>query len=319
VRDRPLREASIRQIGALLDEEAAHWEADLHWDFSAVRAAVAGGVERGTLNGRVLSDGVRPVAYSYYLADSGRTIVGSIFAGRRHRRKGLEEQLAERVIADARAESGCGRLECQTLFCTAPGANGRFREAGFAGRPRHYMLLDLRRDFPAGEPEIPAGFRLRPVRRNDLHAAAEIVYRSHRGSVDAALNLTYATPSACRTFVDTLVLRAGCGRFDPEASRLIEGPRGPAGVLLASRLARTNGHVCQVSVVPEVQGHGLGLALMLIALRAFDRQGLATATLSVTGDNERAHRLYDLLGFRVWREFAAHAWLRPPGRIELPR
>jgi ribosomal protein S18 acetylase RimI-like enzyme len=309
---------SIREIGTLLDEEAAHWEADLHWDFSSVRAAVAGGVERGTLNGRVLSDGVRPVGYSYYLADSGRTIVGSIFTTRAHRGKGLEEQLTDEVIADARAGSGCGRLECQTLFCTAFAANERFRDAGFEGRPRHYMRLDLRRHLPTGDSQLAAGFRLRPVRRSDLHAAAEIVYRSHQGSVDAALNLTYATPSACRTFVDTLVLRAGCGRFDPDASQLVEGPRGPAGVLLASRLSRTNGHVCQVSVVPEAQGRGLGLALMLVALRAFDRQGLATATLSVTANNEPAHRLYSLLGFHVWREFAAHAWLRPPGRIELP-
>ena len=57
---------------------------------------------------------------------------------------------------------------------------------------------------------------------------------------------------------------------------------------------------------------------MLVALRGFDRQGLATATLSVTADNEPAHRLYDLLGFEVKREFAAHAWLRPPGRVGLP-
>ena len=318
MRSRPLRDVSLRQIGPLLEEEAAYWEADLHWDFSAVRAAVAGGVERGTLNGRVVTDGSRPVAYCYYLADSGRTIVGSIFAGRAHRGEGLEEQLATGVIDDARGERRCHRLECQTLFCTAHGANDRFRQAGFANRARHYMELDVSRDLPMGESRLPPGFRLRAVQRSDLHAAAEIVYRSHLGSVDAALNLTYATPSACRTFVDTLVLRAGCGRFDAEASRLVEGPRGPAGVLLASRLSRTNGHVCQVSVVPEAQRAGLGLALMLIALRAFDRQGLSTATLSVTAENERAHRLYSLLGFRVWREFAAHAWLRPPGRIELP-
>ncbi len=313
-----LRDVSMEELRALLDEEAAHWEAELHWDFASVHAAVAGGVERGTLNGRVLSDEVRPVAYSYYLGDVGRSIVGSIFASRSHRGKGLEEQLAAAIIGVARAERGCGRLECQTLFCTGAGANDSFREAGFESRVRHYMLLDLRRSFPAGKPQLPAGFRFRPVRRSDLHAAAEIVYRSHVGSLDAALNLTYATPSACRTFVDTLVLRAGCGRFDTEASRFVEGPKGPAAVLLASRLARTNGHICQVSVVPEAQGHGLGLALMLSALRAFDRDGLSTATLSVTADNERAHRLYDVLGFDVVREFGAHAWLRPPGQIELP-
>ena len=85
-----LRDVAIEQLRALLDEEAAHWEAELHWDFASVHVAVAGGVERGTLNGRVLGDEVRPVAYSYYLGDVGRTIVGSIFASRSHRGKGLE-------------------------------------------------------------------------------------------------------------------------------------------------------------------------------------------------------------------------------------
>jgi hypothetical protein len=33
--------------------------------------------------------------------------------------------------------------------------------------------------------------------------------------------------------------------------------------------------------------------------------------------NARAHRLYELLGFRVLRAFAAHAWVRPPARVEL--
>jgi ribosomal protein S18 acetylase RimI-like enzyme len=117
--------------------------------------------------------------------------------------------------------------------------------------------------------------------------------------------------------VDTLVVRSGCGRFDPDASRLAEAPWGPVGVLIASRLARANGHVCQVSVVPEGQGRGLGAALVNTALGAFREQGLASATLSVTVDNERAHRLYELLGFRVQRAFGAHAWARPPARIEL--
>jgi len=49
-----------------------------------------------------------------------------------------------------------------------------------------------------------------------------------------------------------------------------------------------------------------------------DRQGLAVATLSVTVENAAAHRLYTRLGFRTRREFAAHAWARPPGRVDLP-
>jgi ribosomal protein S18 acetylase RimI-like enzyme len=302
----------------LLDEEAALWQSDLGWDFGEVRAAVAGGVERGSLPGRVLSDGARAAAYSYYMVDASRVIIGSIFASRAYRGRGLEEALVDEVIADARAERGSGRVECQTLFCTAPGVDARFERAGFTGRSRHYMSRDLGEPLPGGEGPLPLGVSLRPIRRDELQTAAEVVYRSHAGSPDAALNLTYSTPSTCRAFVDTLVVRSGCGRFDPEASRLAEGPRGPIGVLVASRLSHATAHVCQVSVTPEAQGRGLGAALVSSALHAFREQGLASATLSVTVGNDRAHRLYELLGFRVQRIFAAHAWARPPFRVELP-
>jgi len=315
VRTRPLRDVAPRELALLLGEEAALWEAQLGWDFGEVRSAVAGGVERGSLAGRAIVEGPRVVAYSYYMVDASRVIVGSIFAAREHRGRGLEDELADAVIADARAERGSGRVECQTLFCTAPSVDQRFERAGFARCGRHYMRCDLG---PAPAAPAPPGARLRPLRRDDLPMAAEIVFRSHVGSLDAALNLTYSTPATCRAFVETLVVRAGCGRFDPEASRLAESPTGPVGVLIASRLARANGHVCQVSVVPEGQGRGLGGALMSNALRAFRAQGLESATLSVTVANEQAHRLYERLGFRVHREFGAHAWARPPARIELP-
>jgi len=315
VRTRPLLEVAPRELSLLLDEEAALWEAQLGWDFGEVRSAVAGGVERGSLCGRAIVEGPRAVAYSYYMVDASRVIVGSIFAAADHRGRGLEDDLVEAVIDDARAEPRSGRVECQTLFCTAASADGRFERKGFARGARHYMRSDLG---PAPEAPLPPGVSLRALRRDDLPRAAEIVFRSHVGSLDAALNLTYSTPATCRAFVETLVVRAGCGRFDPEASRLAEGPTGPVGVLIASRLARANGHVCQVSVAPEGQGHGVGAALMATALRAFRAQGLESATLSVTVANERAHRLYERLGFRVHREFGAHAWARPPARIELP-
>lgn len=318
MRTRPLREASLRELRPLLDEECAQWQSELGWDFSDVRAAVAAGVDRGTLAGRVLGDGPRPLAYCYYMVDSGRVIVGSIYAGREHRGRGIEDELVAAVVGDARAERGSGRVECQTLFCTSGEVDRRFESCGFAGRARHYMRRDLRAPLAEAEVKPPAGGCLRPLRPNELQAAAEIVYRSHVGTVDAALNLTYSTPASCRAFVETLVLRSGCGRFDADSSRVVEGPRGLLGVLIASRLSGTNGHVCQVSVAPEAQGRGVGLALMAAALHAFREQGLASATLSVTVANLRARRLYELLGFRTQRRFAAHAWARPPARVEVP-
>ena len=318
MRTRPLRDASLRELKPLLEEECAQWQSELAWDFSDVRAAVAAGIERGSLPGRWLGEGLRAHAYCYYMVDSGRVIVGSVFASRERRGNGLEEALVDAVLADARAERGSARVECQTLFCTAGSADARFEAAGFASRARHYMRRELREPLPAAGQRLPAGVCLRPLRRDELQAAADIVYRSHVGSVDAALHLTYSTPATCRSFVDTLVLRAGCGRFDPEASRLAEGPRGPIGVVIASRLAAANGHVCQVSVAPQAQARGIGATLMAASLQAFRDQGLASATLSVTVSNDRAHRLYERLGFRTLRTFGAHAWARPPARVELP-
>jgi ribosomal protein S18 acetylase RimI-like enzyme len=314
VRSRPLHEVPAGELRALLQEESAHWGEELQWDYSEVSSAVASGFERRALNGRVAHDGLRAVAYCYFMPDSGRAIVGSLYAREGFRGQGIEEDLLEPVLDEAKGLPSHARVECQTLFSTAPGAEERFARAGFLGRARHYLMRELRMapDCP------PHSFRLRALRRDDLPAAADLIFRSHEGTIDAALNLTYSSPGLCRGFVETLVLRAGCGRFDAEASLVAENGNGLIGVLLASHLSRLNGHICQVSVDPDRQARGLGTVLMTRALEAFRAQGLASASLSVTVANEPAYRLYRRLGFRLKKEFAAHAWVRPPARIELP-
>jgi ribosomal protein S18 acetylase RimI-like enzyme len=299
----------------LLQEEVAHWARELSWDYSDVCSAVASGLDRRALIGYVVQDGGRPLAYCYYMLDSGRAIVGSVFATEEHRGRGLEEELVQAVLAAALRGRTNERVECQTLFSTSRAADERFGQAGFASRGRAYLVRSLQEPLPL---EAPSEWRLRPLRREDIPTVARVIHRSHEGSVDAALNLTYATPSHCRSFVETLVLRAGCGRFDAEASFVAEGPGGVAGALLASQLSRTNGHVCQVSVLPEAHGRGLGRTLMAACLDALRRQGRVSASLSVTVENRRAYRLYESLGFRLHRPFAAHAWVRPPARISLP-
>jgi ribosomal protein S18 acetylase RimI-like enzyme len=310
----PLPEWSPAALRPLLNEESEHWGRELHWDFGEVASAVLSGLDRGALFGRVAREGGRPLAYCYYMVDGGRVIVGSVYAARGHRGLGLEERLLDAVIADAQARPGHGRVECQTLFSTAPDADARFARAGFTSRRRHYLVRSLA---PLPVPSSN-GFRLRSVRRDDLPAVAALIHKSHEGSLDAALNLTYATPALCRGFVETLVLRAGCGRFNAEASLLAEGKDGPLGVVLASELSRTNGHICQVSVDPSGQSRGLGSLLLVSALDALRRASFETASLSVTVGNGRAYTLYTRLGFKLRKEFAAHAWVRPPARIDLP-
>ena len=314
MRTRPLAELSSRELRPLLQEEAELWRTELLWDFTEVSSAVAGGLDRGTLGGLVLQDAWRPIAYCYSMPESGRTIVGSLFASGEFRGRGLEEDLLEAVLTQALDQPENDRVECQTLFSTAQQSDTRFARSGFRSRGRHYLLRSLEEPIPVPR----AGSRLRPLRRDEIPSAAQLIFESHLGSLDAALNLTYASPDHCRHFVETVVLRSGCGRFDPAASFVIDGRGGPEGVIVASRLSRTNGHICQVSVRPPAQGQGLGEALLLASLQAFRRQGLAVASLSVTVGNEIAYRMYERLGFRLRKAFAAHAWVRPPARIELP-
>jgi ribosomal protein S18 acetylase RimI-like enzyme len=310
----PLHDLPSRALRPLLREESQHWGEELFWDWTEVASAVENGLDRRALFGSGVREHGMLVAYCYYMVDAGRAIVGSVYAGEAHRDRGLEAPLLDTVIADAQARVGHERVECQTLFSTTPEADQRFSRAGFAGRRRHYLMRSL------GPLPIPSanGLRLRTVRRDDLPGVSELIHRSHVGSVDAALNLTYASPALCRGFVDTLVLRSGCGRFCAEASLLAEDEKGLAGVVLASELSQTNGHICQVSVDPARQSRGLGTLLLVSALEALRRLGLRTSSLSVTVGNGRAYALYTRLGFRLRKEFAAHAWVRPPARIELP-
>ncbi len=297
----------------LVEEESAAWAAELNWDYTEVARALLAGLGNGTLRGFGVEDGGRVVAYGYYLLDGRRAVIGSVFSSPGHRGRGYEATLVDALVADARTASLSERIECQTLFASDPEVDQRFTDRGFVSRDRHYLFLRLDNEIPPFETAV----HLRTVRLGDLHAASTVIHRSHEGSIDAAMNTTYKTVSHCRSFLETLMLRSGCGTFDAEASILAEGPGGPIGVLLASRLSRDNGHICQVSVLPEAQSRGLGRLLLGRALGVFRSRGLRHASLSVTVDNARAYALYRSFGFVPRRIFRAHAWAAPPARIAL--
>lgn len=314
MRTLPLSAFAARELAPLLDEEAAHWRGELLWDFSEVSAAVRAGLDRRSLLGRAALAEGDPIAYCYFIQESGRAVVGSLYTAAAHRGRGHEEALLGAVLEDALSDVENERVECQTLFSTSRTADDGFARAGFRSLARHYLVRDLKDPIP----DCGRAFELRYVRKDDLPRVADLIYESHRGSLDAILNLTYGSAAHCRSFVDTIALRAGCGSFESEASLIAEDGSGPLGVLLASRLSPRAGHICQVSVLPKAQGRGLGTALMLAALRAFQRQGHESASLSVTVGNAPAYRLYERLGFRLRKAFGAHAWVRPPAVIELP-
>lgn len=57
-------------------------------------------------------------------------------------------------------------------------------------------------------------------------------------------------------------------------------------------------YIDSVAIVPEVRGRGIGRLLLQKAISAAQEQGLC-ATLLVDPDNEKAHRLYETMGFQI--------------------
>jgi ribosomal protein S18 acetylase RimI-like enzyme len=60
---------------------------------------------------------------------------------------------------------------------------------------------------------------------------------------------------------------------------------------------RPHADVEKVAVAPDCQGRGVGRLLMTELIRSASRAGIEVLTLDFRGDNERAARLYQSLGF----------------------
>ncbi|GIW31883.1 MAG: N-acetyltransferase [Meiothermus sp.] len=63
-----------------------------------------------------------------------------------------------------------------------------------------------------------------------------------------------------------------------------------------------------INLLPEGRGRGLGQALLCAHLEALHQQGLPGVQLSTTRENAAALRLYERMGFCIWREARSPLW-----------
>jgi ribosomal-protein-alanine N-acetyltransferase len=64
-----------------------------------------------------------------------------------------------------------------------------------------------------------------------------------------------------------------------------------------STVYRDGAHLARLAVAPDVQGHGVGAALLGDALRRFFRRNIHTMTVNTQASNHRSQRLYHQFGF----------------------
>jgi ribosomal protein S18 acetylase RimI-like enzyme len=171
------------------------------------------------------------------------------------------------------------------------------------------MLLDLAEAKLCGKP-VSTGLRIEPWTDRAFESAARLIHLAYANHVDGEINDQYRSEAGGMKFLRNIVLLPGCGRFLPEASFLIRPATGerPIGMVLTSTVAEGVGHTTQVCVMPGYQGHGIGRTLMESSIEVLRRRNYEYLSLTVTAVNRPAVELYEHLGFRTIKTFAAGVW-----------
>jgi len=306
-----LRNISAVDLAPLLDEETVTWRAALDWDFESSAELVRRFVGMQALSGFALLEGERTIGYSYYIREEKKGLIGDLYVCERDRTVDRENALIEATLEALWRSPGVRRVEAQLLLLESP----LKRKVPFASRfkpyPRRFM------EAPAGqvlalEAREPEGMAIAPWTEAQQDDSARLVAAAYRGHIDSEINDQYRSPSGSRRFLSNIVQYPGCGTFFPQASFAavaLNGAKGElCGISLASLVARETGHITQICVAPSQRGKGVGYALLRRSMLALAAHGCRTVGLTVTSKNISAIRLYEQMGFRDRRQFAAYVW-----------
>jgi ribosomal protein S18 acetylase RimI-like enzyme len=311
----PARLVELRQLAAgdlnpLLDEETVTWRQSLDWDFQASAGLVRRFLDMQALSGfSLLIDG-QPVGYSYYVCEERKGLIGDLYVMRQFASPDNEAKLLSAVLDAMVHTPSVRRIESQLMMLRSgprmPLPYWRYLRA----HSRNFMELDL-----AGVERLPAS-RASQIAAIDNWSdrkqdeAASLIASAYQGHVDSEINDQYRSPAGARRFLLNIVQYPGCGSFFPVGSCLAIDTRTHqlCGISLASLVAEDVGHITQICVSKAVRGEGVGYELLRRSLQALARHGCRKASLTVTAANTEAIRLYERVGFRTHREFAACVW-----------
>lgn len=299
----------VDDIEPLLQDECVAWRSVLSWDFSASADLVRRFVRIQALSGYALVVGGRVVGYSYYVCEDRKGLIGDLYVMRQYDSTANEDMLLTSILQSLISTPGIERIEAQLMLMRGPFERAiPYAKAGEVF-PRLFMLADL--DGIDQLPPSPAAARYRieqwdPSNQDEVAMTIASAYHSH---VDSRINDQYRSFLGARRFLGNVVQYPGCGQFYGPASLVAIDLDGKvAGAILCSRVAADTGHITQVCVNPEHHGKGIGYELLRIALSVLQGAGCTKTSLTVTASNTNAIQLYQRIGFRSMRRFAAYVW-----------
>jgi ribosomal protein S18 acetylase RimI-like enzyme len=303
-----LRQVQSRGLQSLFQDEADHWRKDLYWDYRPSQHLIRKFIDSHSLAGYVALEGKQPIGYGFYVFEEQKGLIGGLFASPQFDQVEVGKKILLEMFGALRATPFIERIEAQ-LMPFGVSLDSVLQEQKFRLRRRQFMLLNL----PAGPPfraQAQNGLRLEAWTDKCLEPCARLIQRAYTDHVDSEINDQYRTEVGATKFLRNIVLLPGCGQFCPEASFVVRpGPsETPIAMVLTSTVAPGIGHTTQICVLPGYQKNGLGRRLMEASLAALQDHGYRALTLTVTATNANAVRLYENLGFRTVKTFAAGVW-----------
>ncbi len=303
-----LRQLSVHQLSSLLDEEAALWRAELHWDYQFSIELIKKFLDSHSLAGVVAMEGERPAGYGFYVVEDHKGMLGGLFVSPKYAESGVGEQILADIVLTLRGTPQVTRIEAQ-LMPFGASLEQLLARNDFRLFPRHFMLYELAGHVKKLEEYAP-GLRMERWHERHMTACAELIHLTYANHIDGAINDQYRSRAGAMKFLKNIVILPGCGQFETRASFVLRDELSDqlVGVVLTSMVAPGVGHTTQLCVLPGHQGHGLGRRLMLASMDALKEQKASELSLTVTSSNERAVKLYEELGFRKLKTFVAGVW-----------
>lgn len=313
-----LRSIAPGSLDDLLDEEARLWRETLAWDFGPSAELVKRFVDLQSLNGRALVRGGRVIGYTYTVTDEEKGLIGDLYILREHATAAAEDLLLNASVEMLYRTPGVRRIESQVLLLTHPRLFPPARSADLRIFERCFMVCNLR-TLPDRTTAPSCDLDIDEWTERYQEDAAALIARAYQGHVDALINDQYRSIPGTRKFLHNIVQYPGCGSFYPEGSWLAwrRDTGRLCGISLTSLVSRDSGHITQICVSQSSRGQGVGREVLARSLYGLRQAGCRQASLTVTACNQSAIALYESMGFRIERRFAAMVWdqVRPAKRF----
>jgi len=307
-----LRNLASPALAYLLEEEAAAWRRDFFWDFQPSAELVRKFVDLRALTGCAVLRGGHATGYTYFVCEDGKALIGDLFVRASPQQRQEEDTLLEVMLGSLWNTPGIRRVEGQLMMLRQPFSRQVPYPDCFTIHPRRFYQADLAR-VDGLSVETHTRQRILPWSEAYQEESAALISRSYVGHIDSEINDQYRSAEGAQRFLMNIIQYPGCGMFYGPASfvSVDSSTHRISGLCLASLVSEGTGHITQLCVGPDHRGIGLGRELLRRSLLALAAHRVIRVSLTVTTLNRKAIRLYERMGFRNQRDFAAYVWVKP--------